>query len=163
MARPAHAQSGLTLLELLIALAIAALLAAPLVAMVLNALAAQSVASDTNDVAQQAQFAMQRMEAAVRRTAPHALGVVPVKSTGDWLSGGTFCQKSNAIRETDYLSDPNCNGGREIASNVTDFSAAVFNAGPGAGQVIELRFVLTGATGQSITLTSRTRLGGGTL
>ena len=69
-----HAQCGMTLMEVLVALTIAALLAAPLGAMVLNALSAQSVAGDTNDVAQQAQFAMQRMEAAVRHTVPARFG-----------------------------------------------------------------------------------------
>lgn len=70
MAHPAHTQSGMTLMELLIALSIAALLVASLAAAVLDALKAQSVAGDSSEVAQQAQFSMQRMEAAVRRTAP---------------------------------------------------------------------------------------------
>jgi prepilin-type N-terminal cleavage/methylation domain-containing protein len=162
MARRAHAQSGLTLMELLIALAIGALLAAPLGAMILNAVSARSVAGDMNDVMQQAQFAIQRMEAAVRRTAPHTLLAALPNSTGLWLTGVTFCQTGQSLRETDPL-DIVCIAGRDIASNVTDFTTAVFDAGPGAGQVIELRLVLTGATGQSITLLSRTRLGGATL
>src|SRR5450759_507968 len=101
MARPAHAQSGLTLMELLIALAIAALLVAPLAAAVLNALKAQSVASDTNDVAQQAQFSMQRMEAAVRRTpASHILAPKAAGTSADWLAPVglapvTFCLGAN--------------------------------------------------------------------
>ena len=166
MKRLAHAQSGLTLMELLIALAIAALLVAPLAAAVGNALRAQSVASEANDVAQQARFAMRRMEAAVRNTAPHALAAKAADTSGDWLAPVAFCRNNGQkmLRET-TPSDVACNSGASsvIADNVSAFSVQSFNAGAGAGQVIELRLVLTGATGQSIDLTSRTRLGGGTL
>ena len=161
-----HAQRGLTLIEMLIALAVAALLAAPLGAAVINALKVQTVAGDTNDVAQQARFALQRMEAAVRRTAPHTLAAKAAGTSADWLAPVTFCLRVNskAVIET-TPADTNCvsNSAPVIAEGVTAFSVQSFDAGSGAGQVIELQLVLTAASGQSIDLTSRTRLGGGML
>ena len=183
MARPAHAQSGLTLMELLIALAIAALLVAPLAAAVLNALKAQSVASDAVDVAQQAQFSMQRMEAAVRCTAPHTLAAKAAGTSADWLaplaycpwfepvppwpvnSPVAFCLGANQRLIETTPADTTCssNSARVIADGVSAFSVRSFSAGPGAYPVIEIQLSVTGATGQSVSLTSRTRLGGGTL
>ncbi|HEY5291521.1 MAG TPA: prepilin-type N-terminal cleavage/methylation domain-containing protein [Burkholderiales bacterium] len=162
MARPAHAQSGLTLMEVLIALAIAALLIAPLAAAVLNALKAQSVASDANDVAQQAQFAMQRMEAAVRRTAPPLAA-----ASADWLAPVAYCLRAGTflIETTPADAKTGCTSSSApvIADGVSAFSVQSFNAGPGAYPVIEIQLTVTGATGQSVSLTSHTRLGGGTL
>lgn len=183
MARPAPAQSGLTLMELLIALAIATLLVAPLAAAVMNALKAHSVASDAIDVAQQAQFAMQRMEAAVRCT--HASHPLAAKAAGtssaDWLAPVTDCLRAskvwidttpldiayclradNVLIETTSADTP-CSGTRIIVDKVSAFGVQSFSAGALAGPVIEIQLSATGATGQSISLTSHTRLGGGTL
>lgn len=161
-----HAQRGLTLIEMLIALAVAALLAAPLGAAVINALQVQTVAGDTNDVAQQARFALQRMEAAVRRTAPHTLAAKAAGTSADWLAPVTYCLhvSGKAVRET-TPADISCNSSSApvIAEGVSAFSVQSFNAGAGAAAVIEIQLTLTGATGQTIALTSRTRLGGGML
>ena len=160
-----HAQRGLTLIEMLIALAVAALLAAPLGAAVINALKVQTVAGDTNDVAQQARFALQRMEAAVRRTAPHTLAAKAADTSADWLAPTAFCLRANnrLIETTPADAGCNSNSAPVIAEGVSAFSVQSYSAGSGAGQVIELHLVLAGASGQSIDLTSRTRLGGGTL
>lgn len=165
MKSPSHAQSGLTLMELLVALAIGALLAAPLGAAVLNALNAQSVAVDANDAAQQARFALQRMEAAVRRTAPHALAAKAASTSGDWLAPVSFCLRADSKIIETAPADTGCtgSGASVIADGVSAFSVQSFSAGPGAAAVIELSLALSGASGQSISLTSRTRLGGGTL
>lgn len=165
MARPAPAQSGLTLMELLIALAIAALLVAPLAAAVLNALKAQSVAGDTIEVAQQAQFSMQRMESAVRRTAPHTLAAKAASTSADWLAPVAFCLGANQRLIETTPADTACtsNSAPVIADGVSAFSVQSFTAGSGAGPVIQIQLSVTGATGQSVSLTSRTRLGGGTL
>jgi len=161
-----HAQCGLTLIELLIALAIAALLAAPLGAAVINALKVQTVAGDTNDAAQQARFALQRMEATVRRTAPHTLAAKAADTSADWLAPVTYCLRANgkAVLET-TPADTNCvsNSAPVIAEGVSAFSVQAFSAGSGAGPVIQIQLTVTAASGQSIDLTSRTRLGGGTL
>ncbi len=161
----ARTQCGLTLMELLIALAVAALLAAPLGAVVLNALSAQTVAGDANEVTQQAQFAQQRIEAAVRRTAPHTLAAKAADTSADWFAPVAYCRRADAKLIETTPADGGCtsNSAPVIADGVSAFSVQSFTAGSGAGQVIELQLVLTAATGQSITLTSRTRLGGGTL
>lgn len=159
-----HAQYGLTLIELLIALAIAALLAAPLGAAVRNALSAQTVASDTNDLAQQARFALQRMEAQVRRTAPHTLAAEVAGTSADLLAPTAFCLRGGTKLMETTSTDTACDfpSASVIAVGVSAFS--VFDASAaGADQVIEIQLTLTGATGQTIALTSRTRLGGGTL
>jgi Tfp pilus assembly protein FimT len=157
-----HVQSGLMLVELLIVVAIAAMLAAPLGAMVLNALDARSVAGDTNDVAQQAQFAMQRMEAAVRRTAPPLAAVA-----ADMLSPVAYCLRASdkSLRETKPADITSCSSDTApvIADGVTAFGLQPFSAVVGVAPVIVIQLTVTGATGQSISLTSRTRLGGGTL
>ena len=157
-----HAQCGTTLIELLIALAIAALLAAPLGAALVNALSGQTVAGDTNDVAQQAQFAMQRMEAAVRRTPPHALSSKSAGTSADWLGAVAFCRNGSAQLIETTPADTTCSGTRIIADKVSAFSVQSFLAGAVAAQVIEIALTVTGPTGQGIALTSRTRLGGGT-
>ena len=156
------AQAGLTLVELLVALALAALLAAPLAAAVQASLRSQAAASEANDVVQQARFAMRRMQAAVRATAPKTLGSTSAKHTGDWFSPVAFCQKDNALRET-VPADHNCSGGVVIASNATNLNKVQINAGPGAAQVVELQVSIVGPAGTSIVLTSRTRMGGGML
>lgn len=165
MARPAPTQSGMTLMELLIALSIAALLVAPLAAAVLDALKAQSVAGDISEVAQQAQFTMQRMEAAVRRTAPHTLAAKAASTSADWLAPVAFCRAANNSLIETTLADTACtsNSAPVIADGVGTFSVQTFTAGAGAGPVIEIQLSVSGATGQSVTLTSHTRLGGGTL
>ena len=160
-----HAQCGLTLIELLIALAIAALLVVPLGAAVRNALSAQTVASDTNDLAQQARFALQRMEAQVRRTAPHTLAAKAAGTSADWLAPSAFCLRggTNLIETTP--ADVTCSSASApvIAAGVSAFSVQSYNAGAGAAAVIEIQLTVTGASGQTIALTSRTRLGGGVL
>lgn len=165
MTQPAHPQSGMTLMELLIALAIAALLVAPLAAAVFDALKAQAVAGDSNEVAQQAQFAMQRMEAAVRRTAPHTLAAKAASTSGDWLTSVTFCLAANGSLLETTPADATCTSSSApvIATGVSAFSVQTFDAGAAANPVIEIQLSVTGASGQGIALTSHTRLGGGVL
>lgn len=165
MKSSSHPQCGLTLMELLIAMSIAALLAAPLGFAVLNALAAQSVAGDTNDVAQQARFALQRMEAAVRRTAPHTLAAKAAGTSADWFAPVAFCLAANSSLIETTPADTTCTSSSApvIAAGVSVFSVQTFTAGAAASPVIEIQLSVTGASGQSIALTSHTRLGGGTL
>lgn len=65
---PAQGQQGFTLLEMLIALTISALLMAALSGMVNTALTAQSSTKNQHDSLQEARFAMQRMTSAVRQS-----------------------------------------------------------------------------------------------
>jgi prepilin-type N-terminal cleavage/methylation domain-containing protein len=157
-------QRGFTLVEFLIAAAIAALLIAPLARALRDALGARAFANEANDVTQQATFAMQRMVAAVRNTAPHALSSKAATTTADWLAPVTYCLNgAGQLLETTPLDVLCALGTTVIADGVSAFSVQTYSAGANAATVIEIRLTVTGAGGQSIALTSHTRLGGGTL
>ena len=157
-------QSGFTLVEVLIAAVIAAILIVPLANTLREALSARRLASETDDVAQQARFAMQRMVAAVQRTAPHALSSKTANTTADWLSPVTYCLNgAGQLLETTPLDSLCALGTTVVADGVSAFSVQTFAAGANAATVIEIQLTVTGTGGQSVALTSHTRLGGGTL
>ena len=160
----AIAQRGLSLIELLVSIAIASMLAVPLMVAVRSGMSARNVAGAAIDVDQQARFAMQRMAAAIQRTpAATVLGAKAATTTGDWLSPVMFCLNgSGALVET-VPADASCTGTAVIASGVTAFSALNYAAGAGASKVIEIQLTVSSSQGASSALTSRTRLGGGTL
>ena len=160
----ARSQRGLSLIELLVSIAIASMLAVPLMLAVRSGASARAAAGATIDVDQQARFAMQRMAAAIQRTpAATVLGAKAATTTGDWLSPVMFCLNgSGALVET-VPADASCTGSAVIASGVTAFSAQTYVAGAGAAKVIEIQLTVSSSQGPSTALTSRTRLGGGTL
>ena len=162
--RNADAQRGLSLIELLVSIAIAAMLAVPLMMAVRSGASAQAVAGAAIEADQQARFAMQRMTVAVQRTpAATVLGAKASNTTGDWLAPVMFCLNgAGALVET-VPADASCTGTAVIAGSVTAFSAQTFAAGAGAAKVIEIQLTVSGSQGASTALTSRTRLGGGTL
>jgi prepilin-type N-terminal cleavage/methylation domain-containing protein len=170
MARFRSAHAGLTLVELLITLAIATVLVIPLAAATRSAMSVQTFTGEVNDISQQARFAMQRMTAAVQRTAPYTLSAnTDPTSTQDWLSPVTYCwgtdHGASRILET-TPADSGCKSATAISltdDNVTAFSVTTYNAGLGANAVIEIQFTLLSGSKESISLTSRTRLGAGTL
>jgi len=162
--RPRPPRRGFTIVELLITAAIAAIVLAPLATAVSDALGAQRIANETNSVAQQARFAMQRMVAAAQRTAAHTLSSKASATTSaDWLGSVTYCLNgAGQLIETTPL-DLLCTlGTTVIADKVSAFSVQTYAAGAKAGTVIEIQLTVTGSAGQSIALTSHTRLGGGT-
>lgn len=157
-------QRGLTLLELLIAAAIAAMILVPLATAMRDALDAQRLATESNDVTQQARFAMQRMVAAVQRTAPHTLSSKAPGTTANWLDSVTYCLNgSGQILETTSLDLLCALSSTIIADRVSAFAVQTYNAGPNAATVIEIQLTVTGTGGQRVALISHTRLGGGTL
>ena len=160
----ARAERGLSLIELLVSIAIASMLAVPLMMAVGSGASARTATSATIDVDQQARFALQRMAAAVQRTpAATILGAKAATTTGDWFSPVMFCLNgSGALIET-VPADASCTGTAVIANGVTAFSAQTYAAGAGAGKVIEIQLTVASSQGASTALTSRTRLGGGTL
>ena len=161
--RGGPSQRGLTLVEVLVAMAIAAVVIVPLARAMRDALTAQTVGTEINDVSQQARFAMQRMVAAVQRTAPHTLSAKSATTTADWLDV-TFCLNgSGQIIETTSLDLLCALSSTVVADRVTTFSVQTYAAGANAQTVIEIQLTITGAGGQRADLTSHTRLGGGTL
>ena len=123
----ARAQRGLSLIELLVSMAIASMLAVPLFMAVRSGASAKAVAGATIDADQQARFAMQRMTAAVMRTpAATVLGAKAATTTGNWLAPVMFCLNgAGALVET-VPADAACAGTAVIASAVTAFSAQTY-------------------------------------
>lgn len=162
MVRKPLNQSGLTLLELLIAVAIGALVLAALHSVVSLGLQAQSAGGQANELLYQAQFALERMADKARSTAPKLLTAPAANTTGDWFAPVMYCRNAgNQLVET-TTADAACAGATVIAANVTAFSATL---PPGAGPVDKpvgvLSLTLThSAAAQPVTLATSVRLGG---
>jgi prepilin-type N-terminal cleavage/methylation domain-containing protein len=165
MARPLHTQAGLTVIELMIAVTIGAVVLAALSSVVSLGLRAQTAGTQANDLLYQGQFAMERMVRAARGVAPQLLATPAANSTGDWFAPARFCRNAaNQLIET-TTADNTCAGLTVIASNVTAFSAQLpSNAGAVDKPLGVLSLTLThSAAAEPLTLTTSVRLGGGTL
>jgi len=176
--RAARRQRGLTLIELMAAVAIGAIILAALNSLVELGLSAQSAGQGANELAYQGQFALARMTAQARSVAPKLLSTPAANTTGDWFApsgcSGAACvmyclnTSSNHLIET-TTADTGCTGTTVIASRVSAFSAqtllqaAVANSGPADDPVAVLSLTLTDAASKSsVTLATSVRLGGGT-
>lgn len=165
MARTLRNQAGLTLLELMIAVAIGALVLAALNSVVSLGLRAQAAGGQANELLYQGQFALERMVGAGRSVAPKLLTAPAANSTGDWFAPAKYCRNaSNRLIET-TTTDAACTGTTVIAANVTAFSAQLpSGAGPVDKPAGVLSLTLThSAAALPLTLTTSVRLGGGTL
>ena len=171
--RAARWQRGLTLIELVAAVLIGAIILAALNSLVELGLSAQSAGRGANELAYQGQFALARMTAQARSVAPKLLGTPAANTTGDWFApsgcAGAACvmycrnTSSNNLIET-TTADTGCTGTTVIASEVTAFSAQVpAGAGPVDDPVARLSLTLSDAASKSsVTLATSVRLGGGT-
>lgn len=166
-------QSGMTLVELLIAVAIGAIVLAALGSIVTLGLQAQITGRQQNELVYQGRFALERMVDRARSLAPKLLTAPAANTTGNWFAPAgcvgaacvMYCRNGgNQLIET-TTADALCAGTTVIASNVTAFSATVFaGVGPVDRPIGTLSFTLTHSDApQPITLTSSVRLGGGTL
>ncbi len=155
-------QRGLTLIELLIAMALAAFVLAALNSVATLGLNAQASGRQANELVYQARFALDRMAAKARSTAPKLLSAPsPAGTTGNWFSPTLYCLNGNQLVETVTY----CSGGAVIANNVTAFSAQLpAGAGPVDDPVATLSLTLQipGAP-TTVTLSTSVRLGGGAL
>lgn len=168
--RPFLLQRGVTLIELLFAVALGAILLAALNSLVKLGLDAQIAGRDSNELAYQGRFALERMAAQARATAPAVLASPAPNTTGDWFAppGCTgaacvmYCLNANSqLIETTTL-DAGCGGGSVIAQNVSAFSATLpAGMGPVDRSLAVLSLTLAGA-GSTLTLSTSMRLGGGT-
>jgi Tfp pilus assembly protein PilW len=156
---------GLGLVELLVATAIGAGLLAALVSVARQGVQARSQTRDVGEALQQARFALERVAAAARATAPHGAPTPAANTSGDWFSPIRFCLNgAQALVET-TTADAGCTGTQVVAERVSAFvltpstdggalaaesaTVAVTVAGPGGGG--------------EVTLSERLRLGGGQL
>src|SRR6266568_3140678 len=160
-----RSQRGLTLIELLIAVAVVIL--AALNSVVSLGLNAQVSGRQASELVYQARFALDRMAATARSTAPKPLTTPSPGTTGDWFSPTLYCLNggNQQLVETNLVTDPGCTAGAVIANNVTAFSAQLpAVAGPVDDPVASLSLTLQAAGAPTtVTLSTSVRLGGGAL
>jgi prepilin-type N-terminal cleavage/methylation domain-containing protein len=157
-------QRGLTLIELMLAITIAAFIFAALDSVVALGLQARASGRQANETAYQARFALETIAAKARSVAPKLLLAPLPGSTGDWLSPAMYCVNgSNQLVET-FVSDTGCAEGAVIAHNVIGFSAQLpADAGPVDDPVANLTLTLQTSGAPAVTLATSLRLGGGAM
>ena len=156
-------QSGITLIELVLATAISAILLVSINSLTKLGLDAQSAGRGANELAFQGRFALERITDQARNTAPAVLVTPPTNTTGTWFAPTMFCRNAtNQLIET-TTADTTCTGTSVIANNVSAFSAAL----PADMGAVDRSFAVVGLTladaaNNSLSLSSSIRLGGGT-
>ena len=160
-------RAGQTLIELVIAVAIGALVLAGLGSVVLLGLSAQSAGGQANELLYQGQFALERMLKTARSVSPKLLATPTAGTTGNWFSAVNvmYCMNGSSQLIETTPADSGCTGTTVIASNVTAFSAQlVAGAGPVDRPAGTLSLTLAhSAAPQTVSLSTSVRLGGGTL
>lgn len=91
-------QSGISLVELLLGLAITALVMAPLVPMLQTASAAASVTGNQAALEQEANFALERIAARIRVTVPTT--ALKDKPSAEWLKPAVYSLSGSTLVET---------------------------------------------------------------
>lgn len=166
MTRNRSSQRGMTLIELLIATVIGAILLASINGLVKLGLDAQTAGRGANELAYQGRFALERITDRARATVPKTLTTPAANTSGDWFAPAgcigaacvMYCRNAgNQLIET-TTADVACSGTVVLAGNVTAFSAAI---GPGTRPAAVLSLTLANG-GSTVNLASSIRLGGGT-
>ena len=163
-------QRGMTLIELLIATAIGAILLAGMGGLVKLGLDAQSAGRSANELAYQGRFVLERITDQARATAPKILTAPAANTSGDWFAPagciGAACVMycRNAAKELieTTTADTTCSGTVVIASNVAAFSATLPAPAVPPGRPVAVLSLTLADSGSTITLSSSVRLGGGT-
>lgn len=165
-------QRGVTLIELVLAMAISAIILGGLNELVKLGLDAQTAGRGGNELAYQGRYALERIGDRARSVAPKVLTTPTVNTTGNWFAptGCTgaacvmYCRNaSNQLVET-TTADTTCTGTNIIANNVSSFSAALpANMGGVDKPIAEITITLSDGSKNSISLTTDVRLGGGAL
>jgi prepilin-type N-terminal cleavage/methylation domain-containing protein len=158
-----QSQRGLTLVELVLATAISAILMASINQLVKLGLDAQASGRGTNELTFQGRVALERISDKARATAPAVLVAPATNTTGTWFAPTMFCRNaSNQLIET-TTADTTCTGTSIIASNVTTFSASLpVDMGPVDRSIAVVNLTLADSSNNTISLSSSIRLGGGT-
>jgi prepilin-type N-terminal cleavage/methylation domain-containing protein len=111
-----QSQHGLSLVELLIALAITASVMFPLVQMQATAASGAAIVRSQLEVQREADFALERIAARVRMTPPAELAPNGTTDTsGNWFGTVTFLRAGTRLLERSNGVD------HELAASVTDF------------------------------------------
>lgn len=153
----------MTLVELLIATAIGALLLAGLTSVARQGVQSRAMTRDNDEAIYQARFALQRVVAAARATAPHTLLPPAAKTSGNWFDPAYFCvNAASALIET-TTADTGCTGTQVIAERVSDLAATLpIGAGALDSMTAVVAVTLDVPGGAALTYSERMRLGGGT-
>lgn len=168
--RALRLQSGLTLIELMLASVIGAILLGALHSLVKLGLDAQGSGRSGNELAYQGSFALDRIGERANSTAPKLLSTPAAGSTGDWFAPSgcagaacvMYCRNAASQLIETTSSDTACNGNAVIANQVSAFAATLpAGMGPLERQRGQLSLSLSdGST--SLSLATSVRLGGGT-
>lgn len=161
--RPLHpSQLGITLVELLLATAISAILLASINSLVKLGLDAQSAGRGSNELAFQGRFALERITAKARTTAPAVLTTPAANTTGNWFSPAMFCLNASSQLVETTTTDTTCTGTTVIASKVNTFSATLpASMGAVDRSIAVVSLTLADAANNITTLSLSIRLGGG--
>lgn len=161
----APSSRGMTLIELMIAVAIGALVLASLNSVVALGVQAQALGRSANDLAYQGRFALERMTAKARGATPQPLSTPAANTSGSWFAPTMYCLNGSQQLIETATADSGCTGTTVIASKVGGFSAQQpASPGPVDEPVAVLGLTLTdAASGRTVTLSTSVRLGGGTL
>jgi prepilin-type N-terminal cleavage/methylation domain-containing protein len=169
MAAPTF-QRGVTLVELLMAVVISALVLAAINGLVKLGLDAQTSGRAVNELTYQGRFALERISDKARALTPKALTTPAANTTGDWLapSGCTgaacvmICRNASSQLIETSTADNTCGATTVIANNVSAFAAAL-PAGRGAVDRSMAVISMTLSMGtDTVAMASSMRLGGGT-
>jgi prepilin-type N-terminal cleavage/methylation domain-containing protein len=156
-----HRQRGLTLVELLLAVVISAIVFAGLESVVTLGLKAQASGRKANDIAYQAGFVLDRLAARIRTSPPKLLTPAAAGTTGDWLAPVMYCFRPGKKLTETTPADVNCNSGTVIANDVVAFSAQPLSS---ARPAITFTITFDSSTApEPVTATFTMRLGGGAL
>jgi prepilin-type N-terminal cleavage/methylation domain-containing protein len=169
--RQPETQHGLTLVELLIAIAISAVVITALNGLVKLGSDAQTTGRANNELTYQARFALDRIANKARALAPKVLATPAAGTTADWFApagcSGAACVQyclngSNQLVET-VVSDTTCTGTTVVASGVTAFTATLPASAGALDRPIAVLTLALVKGSSSVSLAYSLRLGGGTL
>jgi prepilin-type N-terminal cleavage/methylation domain-containing protein len=165
-------QRGMTLIELVLALSISAIILGSLNGLVKLGLDAQTAGRGSNELAYQGRFALERMTDKARSLAPKVLTTPTANTTGDWFAPSgcagaacvMYCRNASSQLIETVTTDTTCSGTTVIANNVSSFLASLpisMGAVDRASAVINL--TLNDAANNTASFSASIRLGGGSL
>jgi prepilin-type N-terminal cleavage/methylation domain-containing protein len=168
-------QHGMTLIELVIAMAISAIIMLALNGLVKLGLDAQTAGRGSNELTYQGRFALERISDKARGLTPRNLTSTPAaNTTGYWFAANdTACGTAtcvmyclNASRQLieTVSNDTACSGTTVIANNVSAFSATLpASMGAVDRSMAEISLTLNDANNNTASFSTSIRLGGGAL
>lgn len=155
----APCQAGMTLIELLLALAMGVVILATLASMVRAAGASNGATLAQLEVQGQARFAMRRIMQRVAQTPAASLPAKPdAASSGTWLSPAQYDLRAGTAAGTLALTETIGSTSHVLAEPVTAFS--ITSPATASGRTLVTVSLTVGDAGAGETVTETARLGG---